>query len=89
MKVCSWSKPHTFQSALRMLSVDHLNIDGTSFPVKCEGKFRSALGGEVTHRCMCMCTRCAKSRLCACSVHAKSVLLTKSGRTRCPQLVLA
>ncbi len=41
---------HTFQSALRMLSADHLNIDDAPFPVKCVRKFRSALGGEVTYR---------------------------------------
>ncbi len=42
MKARSWSKPHTFQSALRMLSADHLNIDGRPFPVKCVRKFWSA-----------------------------------------------
>ncbi len=51
----SWSKPHTFQSALCMLSADHLNVDGPPFPVKCVGKFRYALGGEVTYRvCVCV-----------------------------------
>ncbi len=35
MKVRSWLKSHTFQNALHMLSVDHLNIDCPSFPVKC------------------------------------------------------
>ncbi len=55
MKVRSWSKPHTFQSALRMLSADHLNIDGPLFPVKCVRKFGSALGGEVTSPCISMC----------------------------------
>ncbi len=55
MKICSWSNPHTFHSALRMLSADHLNIDGPPVPVKCVKKFRSALGGEVTHRCACVC----------------------------------
>ncbi len=39
MKVRSLS--HTFQSALRMLIVDHLNIDGPPFLVKCVSKFRS------------------------------------------------
>ncbi len=53
MKVHSWSKPHTFQSTFRMLSADHLNIDGPPFPVKCVTKFKSALGGEVTHKCVC------------------------------------
>ncbi len=48
-----WSKPHTFQSALRMLCSDHLNIDGPPFPVKCVRKFRSAFSGEVTYRCVC------------------------------------
>ncbi len=52
MRVRSWSKPHTFQSALHMLSVDHLNIDGPLFVVKCVTKFGSALGGEVTSRCV-------------------------------------
>ncbi len=55
MKVRSWSKPHTFQSAPRMLSVDHLNIDGLLFPVKCVRKLRSALCGEVVHRSVCVC----------------------------------
>ncbi len=50
MKVLSWSKPHTFQSALRMLSADHLNIDGPPFPVKRVRKFGSVLGGKVTYR---------------------------------------
>ncbi len=45
-----WSKPRTFQSSHHMLRADHLNIDGPTFPVKCVRKFRSALGGEVTHR---------------------------------------
>ncbi len=53
MKVSSRLKSHTLQSALDMLSVDHLNIDGPPFPVKCVRKFRSALGGEVTYRCVC------------------------------------
>ncbi len=39
MKVRSWLKSHTFQSALRTLSVDRLNIDGPPFPVKCVRKF--------------------------------------------------
>ncbi len=43
------TKPHTFRSALRMLSDDHLNIDGSLFLVKCVRKFKSALGGEVTY----------------------------------------
>ncbi len=55
MKVRSWSKPHTFKAALRMLSADHLNIDGPPFPLKCVRKFRSALGGEVTYRCVYVC----------------------------------
>ncbi len=55
MKVCSWLKLHTFQSALHMLSVDHLNINGSPFPVKCVRKFGSALDGEVTFRCVCVC----------------------------------
>ncbi len=54
MKVRSWSKRHTFQSALHMLSADHLNIDGPPFSVKCVRKFRSALGGEVG-KCVCVC----------------------------------
>ncbi len=53
MKVRSWSKPHTFQFAFRMLSADHLNIDGPPLPVKCVRKFRFALGGEVEHRGVC------------------------------------
>ncbi len=41
-----------------MLSVDYLNIYGPPFPVMCVRKFRSALGGEVTHSvCMCVCVR--------------------------------
>ncbi len=55
MKVRFWSKPHTFQSALRMSSADHLNIDGPPFPVNCVRKFRSVLGGEVTYRGVCVC----------------------------------
>ncbi len=55
MKARSWSKPHTIQSACRMLSADHLNIDGPPFPVKCARKFRSALDGEVTYRYVCVC----------------------------------
>ncbi len=55
MKVSSWSKPDTFQSALHMLSADHWNIDGPPFPVKCVRKFRSALGGEVAYRCVYVC----------------------------------
>ncbi len=54
MKVCSWSKSHTFQSAFHMLNVEHLNTDGPLFPVKCVGKFRSTLGGEVTYKCVCV-----------------------------------
>ncbi len=57
MKVRSWLKSHIFQSTLHMLSVDHLNIDGPPFPVKCVRKFGSALGGEVTSRCVCACVR--------------------------------
>ncbi len=44
-----------FQSALRMLRADHLNIDGPPFPAKFIRKFRSALGGEVTYRDRDMC----------------------------------
>ncbi len=50
MKLRFWSKPRTFQSALCMQSADHLNIDGSPFPVKCVGKFSSVFGEEVTHR---------------------------------------
>ncbi len=50
-EIRSWSKPHTFQSPLHMLSADYLNIDGPPFSVKCVRKFRSTLGGEVTHVC--------------------------------------
>ncbi len=39
-----------------MLSVDHLNIDGVPFLVKCVRKFGSALDGEVTLG-VCMCAR--------------------------------
>ncbi len=90
MKVHSWSKPHTFQFALRMLSADHLNIDGPLFPVKCVRKFRSALCGEVTYRGVqvCVLTRQNKSGCCAFSVHVKSILPTESGHTRCQLLVL-
>ncbi len=73
MKVCSWSKPNTFQSALRMLSADHLNIDGPPFPAKCVRKFKSALGGEVAYRgrgvcvwvyvCVCVCTLFLRKKL--------------------------
>ncbi len=62
LKVHSWSKPHTFRSTLHMWSVDHLNIDGPLFPVKCVRKFRSALGGEVTHRSACVCARSLQKR---------------------------
>ncbi len=55
MKVRPWSRPHTFQSALHMLSAGHLNIDCPPFPVKCVRKFGSALGGEVVYRCVCVC----------------------------------
>ncbi len=37
-----------------MLSADHLNIDGPPFPVKCVRKVRSALGGEVAYRGVCV-----------------------------------
>ncbi len=37
-----------------MLSVDHLNIDGLPFPVKCVRKSGSTLGREVTSRCVCV-----------------------------------
>ncbi len=37
-----------------MLSADHLDNDGQSFPIKCMRKFRSALGGEVTYRGVCV-----------------------------------
>ncbi len=53
MKVRSWLKSHTFQSALHMLNVDHLNIDGPPFPVKCVRKFGSTLGGAVTYKVVC------------------------------------
>ncbi len=49
MKVCSWLKSRTFQCALHMQSVDHLNIDGSPFPVKCVRKCWFALGGEITY----------------------------------------
>ncbi len=39
MKVSSWLKSHTFQSALHMQSVDHSNIDSLPFPVTCVRKF--------------------------------------------------
>ncbi len=35
-----------------MVSVDYSNIDGPPLAVKCERKFGSALGGEVT--CVCV-----------------------------------
>ncbi len=57
MEVRPWSKLHTFQSTLCMLSADHLNINGLPFPVKYVRKFRSALGGAVTYRCVCACAR--------------------------------
>ncbi len=50
MKVRSWSKSLTFQSTLHTRSVDHLNIDGLPFLVKCVRKFGSALSGEFTYR---------------------------------------
>ncbi len=62
MKVCSWLKPHTFQPALRMLSVNHLNVDGPPLPEKCVRKFRSALGAEVTHRSVCVCKCLCENR---------------------------
>ncbi len=65
MKVRSWSKFHTWKSALRMLSADHLNIDGPRFPVKIVRKFRSALGGEVACRCVCVCV-CVCLSVCVC-----------------------
>ncbi len=37
-----------------MLNVDHSNIDGPPFTVKCVRKFGSALG-EVTCACACLC----------------------------------
>ncbi len=70
MKVHSWSKHHTFQSVLHMLSANHLNIDGPPFPVKCVRKFGSALGGEVVCVCVrvCVCTymmwMCQERTLC-------------------------
>ncbi len=90
MKVRSWLKPHTFQSAFHMLSADHWNIDGPPFPVKLR-KFRSALGGEVAYRCVrvCVLTQCANSWHCAYSTHAKCGLSTKSEHNRGPLLVLA
>ncbi len=54
LKVRCWLKLYTFQPALRMLIVDHLNIDGPPFPVECVRKFGSALGGEVTYRYVCL-----------------------------------
>ncbi len=54
MKVDFWLKSHTFQYALHMLSVDYLNINDSPFLVKCVRKFKSALGGEVTYRCVCI-----------------------------------
>ncbi len=53
-KVCSFSKPHTFQSTLHTQSVDHLNIDGPSFPLMFVRKFGFTLGGEVTKRGACV-----------------------------------
>ncbi len=47
MEVHSWSKLQTFQSTFHMLGVDHLNIDGPPFPVKCVRKFGSALGKVI------------------------------------------
>ncbi len=58
MKVRSWIKYRTFQSALHMLIVDHINIDGPPFPVKCVRKFGSVLGGEVTYRSVHACVHC-------------------------------
>ncbi len=43
-----------------MLSVDHSNIDGPPLAVKCVRKFGSALGGEVTSVCVCVCMRMSK-----------------------------
>ncbi len=50
MKVRSRLKSHTFQSALHIQSVDHLNIDGPPFLVMYVKKFGSARDGEVTYR---------------------------------------
>ncbi len=35
-------------------SIDHLNIDGPPFTVKCVRKFGSALGREITFRYVCV-----------------------------------
>ncbi len=53
MKVRSWLKLHTFQSALHMQSVDHLNIDSAPFPVKCVTKLQSTFGVEVIYLRLC------------------------------------
>ncbi len=50
MKVCSWLKSHTFQTALHILSVDHLNIHGPPLPLKSVRKF-----GSVAYRGMYVC----------------------------------
>ncbi len=85
--MCLWQT-----SALHLRSVYHLNIDGPPFSVKCLRKSGSALGGEVTYRCVCVCmralTRHAKSEHYACSVHAKSRLSTKTEHNGCLLLVL-
>ncbi len=78
--------PHRLQS----ITIDFLNIAS------------SALGWEVTNRCVracvcvcvcvCVCmhvlTQCAKSGRCVCSIHAKCGPSTKSGHTWGPLLVL-
>ncbi len=65
MKVRSWSKPHTFQYALHMLTIDHLNIDSLLFSANYVRKLGFALGGEVTSMCVCVCVCvCVRAHAC-------------------------
>ncbi len=83
-------KSHTFQFALHMLNVDHLNIDSSPFPVKCLKKFGFALGRQVTYRYAGVCThfRCEERTLCMFFTCEEQILM-KRERTQGLLLVLA
>ncbi len=66
MKIRSWSKPHTVQYTLHMLSVDHLNTDRLPLSVKCKKKFASALDREVTYRDVCVCVYIMREERTSC-----------------------
>ncbi len=57
-KVHSWLNPHAFLSALHMQSVDHLNIEGPFFSVKCCKKIQV----RTLLRCYVYCPTKAKRR---------------------------